>query len=816
MSSVTEKFPFCVLVTGVLFSRSAHAQCTMGCPPGGPHCPETFASSFEWMWGGEQYSITTLDSDPKRAWVCGDGGRIIRGGFPGSWSQQYVPDHVQDLLRQIFFLDDGNPVGSEEGWCVGHNGWVLHTTTGGTCWDVIAQLDDLPSNGGKAELYDVHFLDSATGWVLGLHQIWFTADGGATFCEATLKHADGTTDFTEAEAADIELYALDVMTDGETLTGLAVAEPGLVFVPQALGSEWRVVWDLSAHCSPGSPEIQYASCSVSVAGPGADCVTGLLQKFEPWDVEMSRDSANPYTLVVGGFGNTCGLILRADGYDFTSWVSEPHYCALPAPPAMPDPNPCAQAVMLCPWAPPYPCPAPNRAFTSLYGVGVFLPDPVGEDGTAIAVGYNGQHLVRVLDPELGPYWKDVSRFSAPPARGFEWSTEHSPSYLQRSADAGVGLEGWVTGDGGHLRYTRSGGDYDPSLGTVSPTINCVESENQAYIPTASAGPYNGYALAHSPADDSLWQAGGRVPYLLKSLDEGKTWSVVYPSIDDQIDCSGTFLDIAFDGTGENGVAVGAPGTTNASIIRGSYAGDWDAVAHSSTTLRAVAWEPGTGGNPLGTFWAVGDANTILRSTDSGSTWQPVAPPSGTHSFWGVAFSTVGVGAIVGESATGQGAAFRWVGTGWQCIALEPSSANFRGLRDVDVVGSTAIAVGQKVESGVTIGVVFSFKSAVGSCAGGQFVENTQFPYVLDCDSTPDKDDDSGIELQVPGPLNTVHIVRGPVRDVWVGGDCGRLFQYFATDYSCTSCAPGEECPVNPCDNGSPANLSPAYEVTVTP
>jgi photosystem II stability/assembly factor-like uncharacterized protein len=87
------------------------------------------------------------------------------------------PTNIPDILEDIFFVDANN------GWAVGENGIVLHTTNGGNSWDI-------QTSGTEEKLLSVSFADSAVGWTagggLGVSVILHTADGGSTWEAQTI------------------------------------------------------------------------------------------------------------------------------------------------------------------------------------------------------------------------------------------------------------------------------------------------------------------------------------------------------------------------------------------------------------------------------------------------------------------------------------------------------------------------------------------------------------------------------------------------------------------------------------------------------
>jgi len=65
-------------------------------------------------------------------------------------------------------------VNNKEGWAVGKNGTVIHTSNGGNKWE-------LQQSGIIEPFLDVYFIDSNRGWAVGFGPIASTEDGGKTW-----------------------------------------------------------------------------------------------------------------------------------------------------------------------------------------------------------------------------------------------------------------------------------------------------------------------------------------------------------------------------------------------------------------------------------------------------------------------------------------------------------------------------------------------------------------------------------------------------------------------------------------------------------
>jgi hypothetical protein len=269
-------------------------------------------NDFDLRWGGKVFDSFT--SDGLEVWTVEDGGRIRHRDSSGNWTFQTVPTEVKDTIHRICFLPGTS--GAQTGWAVAGDGSVLKTVNSGSTWSRVAQFNAvLPGKGPYENLFSVNFLDATFGWIVGLHGIWYTEDGGASWHAATLKLADGSIP-DDDELETIELYEVDVVPDpepppgpilGVPIVGLAAAEPGLVF-RTGNGREWQVVWDIHDHCSELTQD-----CEVDVCDPGEPAI------WEPWDIQISRNPTEKLALMCGGIGFQCGMIWRSTD-DGTTWV----------------------------------------------------------------------------------------------------------------------------------------------------------------------------------------------------------------------------------------------------------------------------------------------------------------------------------------------------------------------------------------------------------------------------------------------------------------------------------------------------------------
>ena len=114
--------------------------------------------------------------------AVGSRGHIVYSDDQGeSWTQAKVP--VRQVLTAVYFVDEQN------GWAVGHDSLVLHSTDAGQTWELqyrdpaLDQPAD-PDGPGLLErpLMDVWFRDTQTGFAVGAYGIFLrTDDGGETW-----------------------------------------------------------------------------------------------------------------------------------------------------------------------------------------------------------------------------------------------------------------------------------------------------------------------------------------------------------------------------------------------------------------------------------------------------------------------------------------------------------------------------------------------------------------------------------------------------------------------------------------------------------
>ena len=138
--------------------------------------------------------------------AVGQRGHVLTSSDAGAtWKQSQVPVSVD--LTSVFFVDD------KEGWAVGHDGVILHTSDGGERWGVqltgrtanerlvaamerkvaadpaaddakklLEEAKRYAEQGADKPFLDVWFADARTGYAVGAFNLIFrTGDGGKTW-----------------------------------------------------------------------------------------------------------------------------------------------------------------------------------------------------------------------------------------------------------------------------------------------------------------------------------------------------------------------------------------------------------------------------------------------------------------------------------------------------------------------------------------------------------------------------------------------------------------------------------------------------------
>ncbi|TJY56731.1 hypothetical protein E4T66_19415 [Sinimarinibacterium sp. CAU 1509] len=103
--------------------------------------------------------------------AVGDRGAVIVSNDGRNWAQVQVP--TRSPLTSVTFVDADN------GWAVGHDAVILHTTDGGQSWTLQNFAPEL-----EKPFLDVLFLDDQRGFAVGAYSLFYeTTDGGQNWTE---------------------------------------------------------------------------------------------------------------------------------------------------------------------------------------------------------------------------------------------------------------------------------------------------------------------------------------------------------------------------------------------------------------------------------------------------------------------------------------------------------------------------------------------------------------------------------------------------------------------------------------------------------
>lgn len=732
-----------------------------------------------------------MSDDGTKAWCVEDGGRIRYRDGTGAWGYQSTPPQAQSTLRAIHFIPDATTGWATQsnlkGWAVGDDGRVLMTADGGLNWQLAGhyQITNPTGTTQYEGLRDVYFTDANTGWLLGLHGIWKTTTGGhgpSEWVPVDLLDQVGN----PLEMKGVELYAIDILEcAGTEPVIVACCEPGFVLrnvpsaVPANTGTTMQVVWNIYDLCDLKVPKCGTGPLDYWMTEEYHNLICLGEARFEPWDIEFQRKcgaGGPPLLVMVGGVATQFGNVFSSTDFGST-WVRECHECEV--------------TPSLCAGNPDYNIDTNNhqhyfrhQRYKTLYGVALF------KDGTGVASGYNGQHLVR----QASGIWVDRSQFDpyALDALPDASLMTLNGAVCERSANANINNgKALLVGQGGQARGTNA-----PIAQPTPPPGQPAENWTEEF----HAGWWRMNATSFV-SNDVGWRTG-QLYHIAITSNGGLTWALetIYPFGNNQA-CSSIAMAPTATQTLGSGVAVGnydarniqmaAEGTAFVNkpkiLVRvvdgqGLHWIEPTTVYYSGSGQQAdgqilwdVKWAGTVGGSNV--YWACGSHGIVLRSTDDGMTWfqapEPAIVPSGTfinHNFTGVAFANTNEGLFVGNNTTTPTAsafAVKVTGPGaatWTDVA--PSGVT--ALHDVAIHGSTAYAVGTIQTATGPEGRVFS--STLGGSGFGPFTLLADQPAgAVPCTI--------GDALGAPA-LAKVAVASNGV--VWVGGECGQVWRRTAT------------------------------------
>jgi len=147
--------------------------------------------------------------------AVGDRGEILASNNGLDWAQVPVP--VRAPLTAVTFVDPKN------GWAVGHDAVIVHTTDGGKTWAMQNFQPEL-----QKPFLGVTFLDAMHGFAVGAYGLFDeTSDGGTTWNEVKADDIRGD---------ELNLYSITKLANGDLFIA---GEQGRIGLSVDHGKTWK-------------------------------------------------------------------------------------------------------------------------------------------------------------------------------------------------------------------------------------------------------------------------------------------------------------------------------------------------------------------------------------------------------------------------------------------------------------------------------------------------------------------------------------------------------------------------------------------------
>lgn len=168
----------------------------------------------------------------------GERGHILSSTDGKAWVQGQVP--IQSNLNSVYFVD------ANQGWAVGHDASILHTTDGGRTWSIQQFLPSLDK-----PLFDIVFFDELHGIAIGAYGLFYrTHDAGAHWqleYHVGLANVEDQSFLNEIKQTDPDAYEAELASVLPHLNRLVlvgsrlhlVGEGGLYAISDDQGLTWQ-------------------------------------------------------------------------------------------------------------------------------------------------------------------------------------------------------------------------------------------------------------------------------------------------------------------------------------------------------------------------------------------------------------------------------------------------------------------------------------------------------------------------------------------------------------------------------------------------
>ena len=185
----------------------------------------------------ESLLLDIVNVADKSLYVVGERGHILTSSNGIDWVQQSSP--TESTLTAVYFMGD-------EGWAVGHDGIILHTSNAGQNWEIQQFQPE-----AERPLLDVVFLDELRGIAVGAYGTYFeTDDAGKNWNSvqhATLLSPEDQEYLKEIKQEDEEFYLEElgsilphlnrINRSGDKL--YIAGESGLLAISEDDGKSWQ-------------------------------------------------------------------------------------------------------------------------------------------------------------------------------------------------------------------------------------------------------------------------------------------------------------------------------------------------------------------------------------------------------------------------------------------------------------------------------------------------------------------------------------------------------------------------------------------------
>jgi photosystem II stability/assembly factor-like uncharacterized protein len=209
------------------------------------------------------------------------------------------PSPTTKDLQKVFFLDSLN------GWIVGNEGTILHTTTGGTTWTAQDAII-------RSDIVDIFMLDKWRGWALS-HEF-----ASAFYGTILLETTDGGTTWSNRRYPEEEVF-LNSVKFFDAQTGWMAGEFGVLVGTTNGGADWfNANLDSALHLRWDLANLKFYSPHYGYAMGGRFDITGVIWKTADGGASWLQQTAGPEPVYDIHFFDSLNVLGIGGDYDFGS------------------------------------------------------------------------------------------------------------------------------------------------------------------------------------------------------------------------------------------------------------------------------------------------------------------------------------------------------------------------------------------------------------------------------------------------------------------------------------------------------------------